>query len=75
MYHAIQFTEDFTGDLEISRKHPLERLLIKTGTRLRAQMRPYITEGEDGPVEVADLYFEDGSTMRAVPFARFSFLS
>jgi hypothetical protein len=75
MYHPIEFTEEFTGDLEISRKHPLERLLIKTGTRLRAQVRPYVVEGEDGFVEMADLFFEDGSAVRGVPFARFSFLS
>jgi hypothetical protein len=75
MYHTLRFTEDFTGDREISRKQPLERLSIRPGTQLRAQLKPYVVESEDGPMEVADLFFEDGTTTRTVPFACFSFVS
>jgi hypothetical protein len=74
MYHTIEFTVEFSGDLETSRKHRLERILLPSGTRLRAQIRPHVVETEDGPVEVADLFFEDGTATRGVPFASFSLL-
>jgi hypothetical protein len=74
MYHTIEFIAEFTGDREISRKQPLERVLIPTGTRVRVQLKPYVVEGEDGPIEVADLFFEDGTGTRGVPFASFSFV-
>jgi len=74
MYHTIEFRDEFTVDLEISPKYPLERLLIRNGTRFRTQIKPYVVESEDGPVEVADLFFEDGTATRSVPFALFSFV-
>ena len=74
MFHTIEFAADFTVDLEVSRKHPLERLLLKKGTRRRVQIRPYVAESTKGPVEVADLFFEDGTTARMVPFACFAFV-
>jgi hypothetical protein len=74
MYHTIEFDEALTVDLEISRKHPLERVSIRRGSRLRAQLKPYVVESDDGPTEVADLFFEDGSVTRGVPFAFFSFV-
>jgi len=73
MYHTINFAGEYMIDVEISRRQPLERMLIRAGTRLRAQVRPYVVETADCPVEVADLYFEDGSVTRMVPFACFSF--
>jgi hypothetical protein len=74
MYHTIQFTFEFTGHLETSPRHPLERLLLRRGTRLRAQVRPYVVEVGPRLVEVADLLFEDGTAVRTVPFACFSFV-
>ena len=74
MYHTIQFAVEFTADLEASAKHPLERLLLQKGTRRRAQVKPYVLESGAGPVEVADLFFEDGTATRTVPFACFSFV-
>ena len=74
MYHTLEFAVDFTVDLEISPKQPLERLLLRKGTRLRAQIKPYVTETDHGPVEVADLFFEDGTATRRVSFANFSFV-
>jgi hypothetical protein len=73
MYHTIQFGVEFTADRETSPKHPLERFLILKGTRMRAQLRPYVEEGRGGPVEVADLLFEDRTAIRGVPFAYFAF--
>lgn len=74
MYHTIQFTVEVLIDLEVSSKQPLERVVIRPNSSLRAQVRPYVVETQNGPVEVADLYFEDGTTTRTVPFACFSFV-
>jgi hypothetical protein len=74
MYHTIEFGEDLIVGLEISARRWLERMRIRHGTRLRAQIKPYVVETEDGAVEVADLFFGDGTTARMVPFALFSFV-
>jgi hypothetical protein len=74
MYHTIEFAVEFLADLEISPKHRLERLVLARGTRVRPQIKPHVVEGEDGLVEVADLFFEDGTATRTVPFACFSFV-
>jgi hypothetical protein len=74
VYHTIEFAAEFLADFAISPKQRLERLLIRQGTRLQAQVRPYVVKGEGGPVEVADLFFEDGTAIQMVPFAWFSFV-
>lgn len=74
MYHTIKFTGDLTVDLEVSPKQHLERLRIRKGDYLQAQIKPYVVESEDGPMEVADLFFEGGMTTRMVPFRLFSFI-
>lgn len=74
MYHSIEFADRCSVDLEISPKQCLERVLIQRGTRLKAQIKPYVVETEDGPVEIADLFFADGTTTRKVPFKWFSFV-
>ena len=74
MYHTIQFTADLLIDVEISPKKRLERVLIRKGDRLWAQLKPYVVETAEGPVEVADLFFADGTTARSVPFAHFAFV-
>ena len=61
MYHAIEFVAEVTADMEISPKQPLERVRIEKGARRRVQIKPYVMETGKGPVEVADLFFEDGS--------------
>src|SRR6185369_14319860 len=48
MYHTIEFDEALTLDLELTRKHPLERVSILKGTRLRAQLRPHVLESDEG---------------------------
>ncbi len=73
MYHTIKFAADRPVALERSPQHHLERLLLRAGTPLRVQLRPYVIEEAGGPVEVADLFFEDGTATRAVPFAAFTF--
>jgi hypothetical protein len=74
MYHTIEFGEDLIVGLEISARRWLERMRIRHGSRLRAQIKPYVVETEDGGVEVADLFFDDGTTTRMVPFRLFSFV-
>jgi hypothetical protein len=74
MYHTIEFVTEFMVDLERSPKDRLERLLLRKGTRAQAQLKPYVVETADGLVEVADVFFEDGTTARTVPLACFSFV-
>jgi hypothetical protein len=74
LFHKIEFTKQLSVVLLVSPRQPLEQLSIRKGTRLNAQIKPYVTETEDGFVEVADLSFEDGSTTSMVPFACFSFV-
>ena len=74
MFHNIEFALELTADLEISPKHPLERVLIHKGTCVQAQVRPYVVETDQGPVEVADLFFDNGTAIRMVPFAYFTFV-
>jgi hypothetical protein len=74
VYHTIEFASEITVDLEISPKRWLERLRIRQGERLQAQIKPYVAVADDGPVEVADLFFEDGTVTRKVSFACFSFV-
>jgi hypothetical protein len=74
MVHTIEFVADGVLDVEISPKHRLERMLVRRGTRVQAEIRPHVVETDDGPVEVADLFFADGTATRRVPFAYFSFV-
>lgn len=73
MYHTIAFEESLRLSIEVSAKEPLERVTVKKGARMLAQIRPHVIETEDGPVEVADLFFEDGTATRGVRFSSFSF--
>ena len=74
MYHTIEFVAEVNADMEISPKRPLERMRIEKGASRRLQIKPYIMDADKGPVEVADLFFEDGTTIRHVPFASFCFV-
>jgi hypothetical protein len=74
MYHTIQFRLKGLAELETPGKRQIERLVIQQGTRLNVEVKPYVVESERGPVEVADLYLEDGSIARAVRFATFTFV-
>jgi hypothetical protein len=74
MYHTIQFGVEVVAGLEVSPRQPLARVRIGKGDRLKAQVRPHVVETSEGPVEVADLFFEDGTATRNVPFAYFAFV-
>ena len=72
MYHTIEFVVDFVADVEVSPRKPLEQMRIHAGSRRRAQLRPHVVETTQGPVEVADLFFEDGTTTRMIAYSCFS---
>jgi hypothetical protein len=74
MYHLIEFNAAFIADLEISPRHRLEKLRVRRGTRAYVRIHPHVMETADGPVEVADLYFEDGTVTRNVRFSQFRFV-
>jgi hypothetical protein len=73
MYHTIEFVAEVNVGIEISPKLPLEHLRIEKGARRRVQIKPYVVDAGKGLVEVADLFFEDGTTLRQVPFEFFRF--
>jgi hypothetical protein len=74
MVHSIEFRLDGLVELEIPGTTRLQQLVLHNGTRVRAQVKPYVVESKRGPVEIADLFLEDGSAARAVRFASFRFL-
>jgi hypothetical protein len=74
VYHRIKITADRWVDLEVSPRHHLERLRLRAGTPVLAEVKPHVVEGVDGPMEVADLFFEDGTATRGVPFDCFRFV-
>jgi len=74
MFHTIEFTSRVRADLAVPGQRRLEKIVLQKGTRLRAEIRPYVQESDDGLVEVADLFLEDGSAAHTVSFAFFRFL-
>jgi hypothetical protein len=74
MYHAIQFAAEFVALPELPPQQRRQRALIRKGDLLKAQVRPYVVETRRGPAEVADLFFEDGSVTRRVPYRCFAFV-
>jgi hypothetical protein len=73
MDHLIEFDTAFTADLEVSPRQRLEQLRVQQGTRAYVRLRRHVLEAADRPVEVADLFFEDGSVARDMRFDRFHF--
>jgi hypothetical protein len=74
MYHSIEFARELLAELDVPGEGRIPRVLIEKGTRLKAQIRPYVVESALGPIEVADLMLEDGTIARTVAFASFHFL-
>jgi hypothetical protein len=74
MTHRVEFRWLVLAEVERPEYAYPQRVIIKEGTRLTAHIRPYVVESPEGPVEVADLYLEDGGIARAVRFAAFRFL-
>jgi hypothetical protein len=74
MYHTITLADDLLIHFAYTPSQRRGRLLIPKGARRRAQIKPYVVETEDGPVEVADLFFKDGPATHMVRCERFSFV-
>jgi hypothetical protein len=73
MYHTIEFRAHGLVELEMPSHARVVQVLMQVGVRVRAKVKPYVMESDHGPVEVADLFSEDGSVARAVRFAFFRF--
>lgn len=74
MTHRLEFLSTHQLDLQLRGKPRLEQLLIKKGEVLEANVRPYVCEGADGPMEVADLELPYDGTLLTVPMSSFRFL-
>jgi hypothetical protein len=74
MFHTIQFVAEFVALPELVPQEQRRRVLMRKGDRLKAQVRPYVVQTNRGLVEVADLFFEDGSMTCRVPYRYFSFV-
>jgi hypothetical protein len=74
MVHPIEFTTGCFVCLQPVGRPVLAPVLVLPGTRARAEVLPGVVESADGPVEVADLVFEDGSRAYGLPFACFFFV-
>jgi hypothetical protein len=74
MFHSIEFTLRVRADLAVPGQRRLEKIVLHTGTRLRAEVKPYVKDSDIGPLEVADLFLEDGSAVQHVRFASFRFV-
>jgi hypothetical protein len=74
MYHFIEFATEHITNLEVCPNYRVEGLVIRKSDVLQAKIKPYVVETAHGPVEVADLYFDDGTTAFEVPFVCFRFV-
>jgi hypothetical protein len=74
MYHTVEFITDTVIDIALSCNGRLVLLVMEKGKRCKAQVRPYVVETPEGPTEVADLLFEDGTSTKQVGFECFSFV-
>jgi hypothetical protein len=73
MFHEIEFRLKGIAQRDSSDAN-VNQGAIARGTRVRAEIRPYVVETKYGPVEVADLSLEDGTVARGVRFASFRFV-
>ena len=74
MIHPIEFRWLVLAEIDGPEYGLMQSVVINEGTRLSAKIKPYVAESPDGPIEVADLYLDDNSVVRAVRFAAFQFL-
>ena len=74
MYHSIEFARNLLAELDIPGEGRTPQVLIDKGTRVKAEIRPYVVESVLGPIESADLLLQDGTIAHSVAFASFRFL-
>ena len=68
MDHTIEFTKAVIIGLKISRQQRSQKMRVRKGNRIEAQVRPYVPQTKDGFVEMADLFLDDGASTSGVPF-------
>jgi hypothetical protein len=74
MTHQLRFRADCQLDLQSSSKARLEQVKVRHGEVIEAQVRPYVEETEEGPVEFADLQLGSDGTFMAVRMEHFEFV-
>ncbi|MFM7148775.1 MAG: hypothetical protein ACKO23_02935 [Gemmataceae bacterium] len=73
-YHIIEFSRDLKIELERGPGRYLESVLLRKGTRRRALVRPQVIDIDGHLWEVADLFFDNGTITRTIPFAAICFV-
>jgi len=73
MYQVVELLVNWRVELERPQGQPPGRVLLRQGTKVRAEVRPRVLVREKGQVPAADLCFEDGTTALGVP--AFAFIS
>jgi hypothetical protein len=74
VYHPIEFTTGCIIRVQPPGRDVLAPVFILPGTRVRAEIWPAVVETAGGPVEVAELTFEDGCRAPLLPYACFAFV-
>jgi hypothetical protein len=80
MFHRLQIRENLLADLRVPGKPRLEQLMLRAGETIEAQVRSYVRETDEGPVECADLFLNadlfltSGETLLDVRMEFFRFI-
>jgi hypothetical protein len=74
MYHRIEFARAVLAERDLPGYGRKPQVVIEKGSRLKAEIQPYVVESVMGPIEVADLLLDDSTIARRVSFASFRFL-
>ena len=74
MTHQLRFRADCQLDFQVAGKSRLEQVKVRADEVIEAQVRPYVQETEDGPVETADLQLGRDGTLLAVRMEHFEFV-
>jgi hypothetical protein len=72
--HQLRFRADGQLDLQIAGKPRLEQVKVRAGEVIEAQVRPYVAETSEGPVECADLQLGEEGTLVNVRMECFEFV-
>ena len=63
MTHRLLFRGDYELDFQVPGKSRLEKVMMRDGEVIEANLRPRVQESKDGPVEVADLQLGGGTLL------------
>ena len=68
MTHQLRFRVDCQFDFQITAKPQLDKIKVRAGEVVKAQVRPFVQEGKEGPVECANLLLGTDGTVRMEHF-------